>query len=164
MKLCTSPGCTKPHQARGLCAHHYRKARYCGKEDLIGIIQPHGPKGSGSVSQKGYAKIGQVEVHRVRAERAFGRPLPAGAIVHHVNGDKANPDADLVICPDQSYHFLIERRTQAFNACGNPDHIKCRYCHEWDDPIKGDMYISPGSTHHRVCRNQHSREERANAV
>lgn len=82
--------------------------------------------------QRGATKV---SVHTVIAERALGRPLPPGAEVHHVDGDKRNNNpTNLVICPDRAYHFLLHIRTRAMEACGNPNWRKCRYCQQHDAP------------------------------
>ena len=48
--------------------------------------------------------------HRLRAEKALGKPLPAKAIVHHHRGTMPT----LVICPDQAYHLLIHARMRGY--------------------------------------------------
>ena len=68
----------------------------------------------------GYRKVGSVGLHRVRAEKALGRPLPAGAVVHHADGSKAD-DAPLVICQDQAYHRFLHARMRVKAAGGNPN-------------------------------------------
>ena len=56
------------------------------------------------------------------AEQAIGRPLPNGAHVHHVDGDRYNnANANLVICEDESYHKLLHVRTRIVKAGGNPN-------------------------------------------
>jgi hypothetical protein len=49
--------------------------------------------------------------HIVLAEKALGRPLPQGAVVHHTlePWDNHGP-FKLVICPSQAYHKLLHRR------------------------------------------------------
>ena len=61
-----------------------------------------------------------VKAHRLRAERALGRPLPPAAEVHHVDGSK-NPLSPLVICPDSAYHHLLHVRQRVLRAGGDPN-------------------------------------------
>ena len=82
----------------------------------------------------GYLEVGtgtnKKQVHRLRAERALGRPLPIGAEVHHVDGDISSPSARLVICQDSAYHKLLHRRARIVKAGGNPQTQQlCRTCH-----------------------------------
>lgn len=60
--------------------------------------------------------------HRIIAERALGKPLPKGAEVHHVDGDKRNDaPVNLVICQDRKYHNLLHVRARVIGAGGNPN-------------------------------------------
>lgn len=75
------------------------------------------PNGSGTFC-RGHYKITvdgrQRDEHVVIAEIALGKPLPDGAVVHHVNGIKHdNRPENLVICPNQSYHMDLHRRQKA---------------------------------------------------
>lgn len=63
---------------------------------------------------------GSMLLHRVRAERALGRPLPATAEVHHVGRDRSDT-ASLVICEDHKYHSLLHARMRVKEAGGNPN-------------------------------------------
>ncbi len=66
--------------------------------------------------------------HRLRAERALGKPLPAGAVVHHADGSRSE-DAPLVICQDQAYHRLLHARMRVKALGGNPNTEKiCSTC------------------------------------
>jgi len=69
-----------------------------------------------------------ISVHRLRAERALGRRLPAGAAVHHADFSK-RVDAPLVICQDRNYHRLLHIRHRIKSAGGDPNLDKiCRSC------------------------------------
>jgi len=61
-----------------------------------------------------------VRIHVLRAERALGKSLPLGAVVHHADGTK-QAEAPLVICQDQGYHLLLHKRFRVVMAGGNPD-------------------------------------------
>jgi hypothetical protein len=61
-----------------------------------------------------------VPIHRLRAQQALGRPLPAGVIVHHADGSR-DPWAPLVICESQAYHGLLHRRMRVKAAGGDPN-------------------------------------------
>jgi hypothetical protein len=81
----------------------------------------------------GYAATGKhaeklKTVHRLRAERALGKPLPHGAVVHHADGSK-DPAAPLVICQDLAYHHLLHFRIRVKQAGGDPNTEKvCSRC------------------------------------
>lgn len=57
------------------------------------------------------SKEGYVFEHILVVEEAMGKPLPDGAVVHHVNGDGTdNRNENLVVCQDQAYHLLLHKR------------------------------------------------------
>jgi hypothetical protein len=64
--------------------------------------------------------MGSKNLHVVRAEKALGHPLPAGAHVHHADGS-IRDDAPLVICQDSKYHKLLHVRMRIVRAGGDPD-------------------------------------------
>lgn len=77
---------------------------------------------------KGYRRLERDYVHRARAERALGRPLPPRAVVHHADGSKDHT-APLVICEDTAYHRLLHARMRIKAAGGNPNTDKvCTTC------------------------------------
>jgi len=59
----------------------------------------------GTGEGKAYRKLLGWHEHRHLAEEKLGRPLKAGEVVHHLDGNKLNNDpANLVILPSQSEH------------------------------------------------------------
>lgn len=93
--------------------------------------------GTGTLRADGYL---HVQINGVRnyqhiflAEKALGKKLPSGAMVHHVDENRQNNDPkNLVICPSQAYHQLLHKRQKAFEDCGNPSFERCRICSRYD--------------------------------
>jgi endogenous inhibitor of DNA gyrase (YacG/DUF329 family) len=78
-------------------------------------------KGGKQVAQNGYITVytpghprahkNHVREHVLVAEKALGKPLPKGAVVHHHNKITSdNRNNNLVICQDQSYHNILHSR------------------------------------------------------
>lgn len=110
---------------------------------------------------QGYRGSGRREVggreHTRVAQRALGRPMPAGACVHHVNGDPSdNRPGNLVICEDRAYHNLLHQRLRALRACGQADWRRCTFCGEYADP--SELKIGKAMAYHRDCKNAYRRE------
>jgi hypothetical protein len=98
------------------------------------------------------------------AEKALGKFLPDGAIVHHADGTRNNnKNNNLVVCQDAAYHFLLHARTRALNECGHAGWRKCTVCKKYDDPAimghgkKGGNYQD--RCYHRDCMNEYNRNK-----
>src|SRR5262245_31592619 len=59
-------------------------------------------------------------LHRLRAERALGKPLPLGSVVHHADGTTGDEPV-LEICQDETYHKFLHTRMRVKAAGGNPN-------------------------------------------
>jgi hypothetical protein len=69
----------------------------------------------------------------------------------------------LVICEDNAYHMLLERRTKAYKACGHASWRKCTFCQKYDDPNN----MRPGgngSFRHTKCNTEYYRKRRDRTV
>ena len=97
--------------------------------------------------------------HQVMAERALGRRLQRGEVVHHVNEDRAdNRPENLVICRI-GYHALIHARMRARQATGDANARLCMLCHEYevgDAPMQVHTKRLVATWRHAVC---HMRRE-----
>lgn len=106
--------------------------------------------------------------HIVIAERALGRPMPVGAVVHHVNHDSTdNRRENLVICQDHAYHMLLHRRERARDACGDPNALRCHICSGYDRQEDMRVRARAGnreSSTHRSCAAAVNRKRRAAAT
>lgn len=123
------------------------------------------PNGAGYI-QGGYLghQIDGVRIfdHVRIAEKALGKPLPPGAVVHHVNEVKTdNTPTNLVICPNRAYHNLIHARMAAMAATGDASKRKCRRCGEYDDLQSLREYLRPNASAsywHPACERAYSKQ------
>jgi hypothetical protein len=94
----------------------------------------------------------RVFLHVQRAEKALGKLLPPGAIVHHADGSRRD-DAPLVICQDQAYHMQLHARMRIQAAGGNPwTDALCSRCHAVK-PLKAfPMQRARFNGRHSYCR------------
>jgi hypothetical protein len=78
---------------------------------------------------------GFVLEHIVVVAQALGKPMPASAVVHHINGNRRdNRPENLVACEGHQYHSLLHARARALEQSGDPGLRYCRYCKRWDRP------------------------------
>jgi HNH endonuclease len=155
MATCSISDCGKPVLGRGWCSKHYD--RWLRHGDPLTLIRRE--PGAGTL-HGGYLRFNiggrVVRNHILVAERALGEPLPSGAQVHHVDGNRQNDaNKNLVICQDDGYHKLLHQRTRAFKACGNADFKHCCFCDAYDDP---SLMVKFGRTGHchKQCRNTYN--------
>lgn len=165
---CLVEGCEERHYGKGYCKTHWTRWHNHGDPNVLLLRED----GSGCITQHGYidrGENGKRQYEHIRiAERVLGKPLPAGAQVHHVsNIGTDNRNENLVICQDASYHKLLHKRLNALRACGHADWIKCCYCHKHDHPDNIYSRKRPsdpsraGSSCHRECKAIYLRDHRS---
>lgn len=102
-----------------------------------------------------------VGAHVAVVEKALGKRLPAGAIVHHADDNPSNnAPGNLVVCPSQQYHRLLHSRAEAYDACGNANWRKCQYCQTFDDPANMKQ-VQKGGRALMTCWHEGCRPSRA---
>lgn len=82
-----------------------------------------------------------------------------------MNGDRGdNRPQNLVVCEDDAYHILLERRTRALRQGGNVNCVRCTYCKQYDSPAR--VHVPPGRScgYHAACINTHQRNARARSI
>src|SRR5882672_6331482 len=127
MRVCQVEGCNRKHSRHDYCELHYKRmSRYGRTELLSNRINKNGSSrradGSGYIDEYGYVIYGNGgndnREHVLVAEKALGKSLPKGAIIHHIDKNPSNNNPwNLVICPNQTYHNLIHQRMRALEAC-----------------------------------------------
>lgn len=151
IKICSVDGCDSFIIANLLCSKHYQRLRNHGDVNFTPI--PKEPLIDSNGYRLVFIRRVKLYEHRVIAEKVLGKPLPKGAVVHHVNGNRSdNRHENLVICPDKKYHKLLHVRIDAVEAGYPPDYRKCRYCHQYDNPES--MRQSCGRIYHKKCSDE----------
>ena len=151
VNYCSVDGCSSPVHGRGLCNKHRLRLSVYGRLHNI-----RRERGTGTVTKYGHVRMAKNGVQKMQhvsiAEEALGRELPDGVVVHHADCNPSNnTPSNLVICPSQAYHFLLHRRINAINECGNPDYRKCYICKEYD-PADVLFITNRDETYHRACK------------
>lgn len=118
---CEVVNCEEPAKGNGLCNMHY--ARQYKGNPTGSAEKLRRAKGSGTIHAGGYKELcvngEKILEHRLLAEKALGKKLPVGAVIHHLNGNPFdNRSCNLVVCPDQTYHMLLHTRQKQFSYIG----------------------------------------------
>lgn len=149
MRTCTVAGCNREHVAKGLCSRHWQRMRNNGTLEVSIRGNGEGTIGSGYIRHKRGTR--PVFAHVEVVENALGKPLPRGAVIHHVDGNGLNNSNDnLVVCENRSYHYLLHVRQRAYEATGDPAKRKCPYCKQYD--AVENMVSSQSVFVHTACR------------
>lgn len=99
--------------------------------------------------------------HILIVEKAFGRILRPPEQVHHVDGNKLNNEnANLVLCPDRTYHMLLHIRAEARRVSGNPNNRKCCFCKSYDAIENLQKQSQQEGFFHRSCKTKWQKEYR----
>ena len=108
---CMIDDCTAAARGHGLCSKHYTRWRRWGDPTYTTRRAP----GQGELTAHGYIVHSQdynkQYEHILVAEKALGKRLPTGAVIHHIDGNGANnTKSNLVVCPNEQYHKLLHTR------------------------------------------------------
>jgi hypothetical protein len=142
------------HKKRGSRSPVWRGGRKIDDRGRIHIHIPGHPRSG---------KTGYVLEHILVAERAIGKHLPVGAVVHHANEKRDdNRPLNLVVCENDGYHQLLHRRLRAVKAGFPKNYRKCKYCKDYDDPAS--LYMKNGNNYHRRCQSNYGKERRENVA
>lgn len=113
---CSIEECENPAKLLGWCRMHYKRNYKYGDPTFKKKAQ----NGEGTIRSDGYKQLrinGKIVFeHILIAEQALGKKLPPGAVVHHMNENRSDnfTPFNLIICPDQTYHFLLHKRKEMF--------------------------------------------------
>lgn len=145
------------HHARGVGNPNWAGGRSMHAEGYPMVKAPGHPRAK--------AEGSYVFEHILIVERALGHYIPEGAVVHHVDENRANnARGNHVLCEDDAYHVLLHQRTRALDACGHADWRKCRFCKVWEPPTALKLYTNPRShrtqAFHHDCEVTNQRERR----
>lgn len=100
--------------------------------------------------------------HVVVAERVLGRPLPTGAVVHHVDGNvRNNATRNLVICENHEYHMLLHVRQRVRDHGGDPNTdrfcSRCKRCKPFAEFNRRTAYSIGYQKQCRTCQRDYFR-------
>lgn len=103
------------------CAHRKYCTKLCYHKYNRGNKHVNWAGGEWFEKSKGYMqrsdeKGGRRPEHILIAEKAMGKKLPKGYVVHHINGDKTdNRNKNLLVC-SKAYHTALHHRMSLLYA------------------------------------------------
>lgn len=169
-KLCSIPGCGRPHEARGWCAKHYSRWRKSGAperpalaERLWGNVEKDANgcwNWRGARYRKGYGRISidgrQVAAHRTAYRLAHGE-IPDGLVVRHRcdNPPCINPDHLEVGTAADNSRDMVERGRSAPNP--RALNTRCANGHPFDEV---NTYWWNGARYCKACKNEYQVRKR----
>ncbi len=166
-----APICRNHHPARGYVKGEPRRFIMGHNTKLKPLKGSNHPNWNGgrTIHGKGYIMIlspnhprannkGYVMEAILIAEKALGKYLPLGAVVHHVNS--TTNSGPLVVCQNKSYHTILHLRERALKVCGHANWRKCRICKKYDAPEKLHINEKWNNIYHRECRSQYMKRKR----
>lgn len=158
MKLCSVEGCGKKSIIRGWCPMHHRRWKIHG--DLNFRLRHANGEGGEFRGRMRITLPGDYRVHRAVhvAEKALGKPLPKGALVHHINGKPLDDRNDNLLVCTRGLHNIIHGRMKALAATGNARAKRCSFCHKYESP--GVLKKGVTSHFHQACANEYGRNRR----
>ena len=104
-------------KGKKLSAEHRKKLSEAKKGVYIGFLHPNW-EGGRRADERGYIRIWIAPKkwryeHNLIMENKLGRPLQAGEVVHHIDGDRGNNSIDnLALFPSSSAHLKHHRLTE----------------------------------------------------
>lgn len=156
--ICAIEGCGKATRNRTLCEMHYFRLRRYGDVNFR-QRRANGESGKKPTRYKVWLQDGRrVQAAVVVAEKALGKRLPKGVLVHHVNGDSFDDrNSNLLVCR-RGLHNIIHGRMKALDATGNARAKPCRFCHKYEMP--GILKENGTSHFHQSCANRDAQKRR----
>jgi len=105
-KICTIPGCSRPHYCLGFCIMHRNRI---GKNLPMTSAPLRNIHGQGTIDKStGYKLIpingNQIYEHRHIMEKHLKRPLLSSEIIHHINGNKLDNNIKNLVLISRSEH------------------------------------------------------------